>query len=239
MFLTRRLGGGSEIGKLMTGENLLFGGACLPLETKAVDNMSDNMTTENVTQPEVVAIEGGAKRRRSVKRRSHKRRSHHRMRGGSAVNEAVAEAVEAVEGGAKKRRSHRRSHRRRSASRSKSPKRHRRRMAGGAVEAEAVAAAPEVAEAIVGGAAPAVEPVAIVEGGAKKRRSAKRRSGSAKRSAKRSRSGRRRSPNLFAKSMAKARRALGIKGFVPMRKSGGGESERLYKETMRMYRAAK
>ena len=84
-----------------------------------------------------------------------------------------------------------------------------------------------------------MEPVAIVEGGAKKRRSAKRRSGSAKRSAKRSRSGRRRSPNLFAKSMAKARRALGIKGFVPMRKSGGGESERLYKETMRMYRAAK
>ena len=215
MFLTRRLGGGSEIGKLMTGENLLFGGACLPLETKAVDNMSDNMTTENVTQPEVVAIEGGAKKRRRSAERSAKRHSHG------------------------KRRSHRPSHRRRSASRSKSPKRHRRRMAGGAVEAEAVAAAPEVAEAIVGGAAPAVEPVAIVEGGAKKRRSAKRRSGSAKRSAKRSRSGRRRSPNLFAKSMAKARRALGIKGFVPMRKSGGGESERLYKETMRMYRAAK
>ena len=240
MFLTKRLGGGSEIGKLTTGENLLFGGACLPLETKTVDNMSDNMTTENVTQPEVVAIEGGAKKRRrsakrSAKRRSHgKRHSHHRkMRGGSAANEIVAEAVEAVEGGAKKRRSHRRSHRRRSASRSKSPKRHRRRMAGGAVEAEAVAAAPEVVEAIVGGAAPAAEPVAIVEGGAKKRRSTKRRSGSAKRSA------RRRSPNLFAKSMAKARRALGIKGFVPMRKSGGGESERLYKETMRMYRAAK
>ena len=213
MFLTRRLGGGSEIGKLMTGENLLFGGACLPLETKAVDNMSDNMTTENVTQPEVVAIEGGAKkRRRSATRsakRSAKRHSHD------------------------KRPSHRRSHRRRSASRSKSPKRHRRRMAGGAVEAEAVAAAPEVAEAIVGGAAPAVEPVAIVEGGAKKRRSAKRRSGSAKRSA------RRRSPNLFAKSMAKARRALGIKGFVPMRKSGGGEGRRLYDMTMKLYKEAK
>ena len=206
MFLTRRLGGGSEIGKLMTGENLLFGGACLPLETKAVDNMSDNMTTENVTQPEVVAIEGGAKKRRRSAERSAKRHSHGK----------------------------RRSHRRRSASRSKSPKRHRRRMAGGAVEAEAVAAAaPEVVEAIVGGAAPAADPVAIVEGGAKKRRSAKRRSGSAKRSA------RRRSPNLFAKSMAKARRALGIKGFVPMRKSGGGESRRLYEETMRMYRAAK
>jgi thiol-disulfide isomerase/thioredoxin len=213
MFLTRRLGGGSEIGKLMTGENLLFGGACLPLETKAVDNMSDNMTTENVTQPEVVAIEGGAKkRRRSATRsakRSAKRHSHD------------------------KRPSHRRSHRRRSASRSKSPKRHRRRMAGGAVEAEAVAAAPEVAEAIVGGAAPAVEPVAIVEGGAKKRRSTKRRSGSAKRSA------RRRSPNLFAKSMAKARRALGIKGFVPMRKSGGGEGRRLYDMTMKLYKEAK
>jgi hypothetical protein len=106
-------------------------------------------------------------------------------------------------------------------------------MAGGAVEAEAVAAAPEVAEAIVGGAAPAVEPVAIVEGGAKKRRSAKRRSGSAKRSA------RRRSPNLFAKSMAKARRALGIKGFVPMRKSGGGEGRRLYDMTMKLYKEAK
>lgn len=243
MFLTRRLGGGSEIGKLMTGENLLFGGACLPLETKAVDNMSDNMTTENVTQPEVVAIEGGAKKRRrsatrsakrSAKRHSHgKRLSHRKMRGGSAANEIVAEAVEAVEGGAKKRPSHRRSHRRRSASRSKSPKRHRRRMAGGAVEAEAVAAAPEVAEAIVGGAAPAVEPVAIVEGGAKKRRSTKRRSGSAKRSA------RRRSPNLFAKSMAKARRALGIKGFVPMRKSGGGEGRRLYDMTMKLYKEAK
>jgi hypothetical protein len=41
--------------------------------------------------------------------------------------------------------------------------------------------------------------------------------------------------------MAKARRALGIKGFAPMRKSGraGVVLERLYKETMRMYRAAK
>lgn len=218
MFLTRRLGGGSEIGKLMTGENLLFGGACLPLETKAVDNMSDNMTTENVTQPEVVAIEGGAKKRAATRsaKRSAKRHSHDKRH--------------SREGGAKKRRS---------ASRSKSPKRHRRRMAGGAVEAEAVAAAPEVAEAIVGGAAPAVEPVAIVEGGAKKRRSTKRRSGSAKRSAKRSRSGRRRSPNLFAKSMAKARRALGIKGFVPMRKSGGGEGRRLYDMTMKLYKEAK
>lgn len=214
MFLTRRLGGGSEIGKLMTGENLLFGGACLPLETKAVDNMSDNMTTENVTQPEVVAIEGGAKKRAATRsaKRSAKRHSHDKRH--------------SREGGAKKRRS---------ASRSKSPKRHRhrRRMAGGAVDAEAVAAAPEVAEAIVGGAAPAVEPVAIVEGGAKKRRSTKRRSGSAKRSA------RRRSPNLFAKSMAKARRALGIKGFVPMRKSGGGEGRRLYDMTMKLYKEAK
>lgn len=206
MFLTRRLGGGSEIGKLMTGENLLFGGACLPLETKAVDNMSDNMTTENVTQPEVVAIEGGAKKRAATRSAKRSAKRHSR------------------EGGEKKRRS---------ASRSKSPKRPRRRMAGGAVEAEAVAAAPEVAEAIVGGAAPAVEPVAIVEGGAKKRRSTKRRSGSAKRSA------RRRSPNLFAKSMAKARRALGIKGFVPMRKSGGGEGRRLYDMTMKLYKEAK
>lgn len=212
MFLTRRLGEGSEIGKLMTGENLLFGGACLPLETKAVDNMSDNMTTENVTQPEVVAIEGGAKKRAATRsaKRSAKRHSHDKRH--------------SREGGAKKRRS---------ASRGKSPKRPRRRMAGGAVEAEAVAAAPEVAEAIVGGAAPAVEPVAIVEGGAKKRRSTKRRSGSAKRSA------RRRSPNLFAKSMAKARRALGIKGFVPMRKSGGGEGRRLYDMTMKLYKEAK
>ncbi len=261
MFMSRK-------GGLMNGEkyNFLFGGgASPPLETKEVDNMSDNTMTENVTQPEVAGIEGGGRHRGRM----------YGMRGGG-----FAEVAQVVEGGAKKRSAHRRksshrrssSHRRRStrrhrrsASRSKSPKRHHR-MRGGAAEA---VAAPEVAEAIVGGAAPAPAAEAIVggaapaaeaivggaapaadagavEGGAKKRSkrrstsakrrstSAKRRSASAKRRSGSSKRGRR-SPNRFAKSMAMARKALGITGFVALRKSGGGMGERLYKETKKIY----